>query len=285
MNVPGLEDFLDLPPWEWPEGSGNRFREVLLNRAAPRSDRLIAAELAGNLVVMDDKLAEALMMIVRNGAESEELRERAAISFGAALEQSDINEFEDPDDSPITERTFRAIQNLLRKLYDDDSTPKRVRRRILEAAVHAPQDWQRNAIRKAYASGDAEWMLTAVFGMRWVRGFDDQILEALQSSDAEIHYEAVEAAGNWELPAAWPHIAKLLRDRATPKPLLLAAIGAAAGIRPTEATEILSNLADSHDEDIAEAASEAIAIAEGRGDDDLEDDDEEEEEKKTGWIN
>jgi len=88
-------------------------------------------------------------------------------------------------------------------------------------------------------------MLTAVFAMRWVRGFDNQILAALESADANIHYEAVHAAGNWELDAAWPHIVELLNDPDTPKPLLLAAIGAAGSIRPAEAGMILVDLADS----------------------------------------
>jgi uncharacterized protein (UPF0147 family) len=221
------------------------------------------------------------MAILHNSEESDQLRAKAAISLGPVLEQADLNEFDDPGDTPVTERTFQTIQNLLRKLYADADIPEEVRRRILEAAVRAPQDWQQDAIRKAYSSGDRDWMLTAVFAMRWMRGFDPQILEALRSSDAEIHYEAVEAAGTWELEAAWSHIAMLVENPATPKPLLLAAIGATGGIRPNEARETLSELADSDDEDIAAAAEEAIAMAEGRGDFE----DEEEDTGGSGWIN
>jgi HEAT repeat protein len=102
--------------------------------------------------------------------------------------------------------------------------------------------------------------------MRWVRGFDNQILEALKSADPELHYEAVNAAGNWELDAAWPRIVALLNDTDTPKPLLLAAIGAAASIRPQEAGELLIDLAASDDEEIAEAADEAIAMSQPTSD-------------------
>jgi HEAT repeat protein len=105
-------------------------------------------------------------------------------------------------------------------------------------------------------------MLTAVFSMRWVRGFDDQILAALKSADPEIHYEAVKAAGNWELDAAWYHVVKLVGDPHTSKRLLLAAIGALGSIRPAEAPKILADVADSDDEEIAEAAEEAMAMAE-----------------------
>jgi len=54
--------------------------------------------------------------------------------------------------------------------------------------------------------------------------------------------------------------------------LLLAAIGAAGSIRPAEAREILADLADSDDEEIAEAAEEAMAMVEVALDE--EDDDE-----------
>jgi hypothetical protein len=108
--------------------------------------------------------------------------------------------------------------------------------------------------------------------MRFVRGFDAQILEALGSKDPDVRYEAVCAAGNWGVAAAWSYIASLVTSAKTDKPLLLAAIDAVASIRPQEASAILGDLADSDDEDIAEAACEALAMAEGGSDDD--DDDE-----------
>ena len=62
----------------------------------------------------------------------------------------------------------------------------------------------------------------------------------------------------------------------TDKPLLFAAIEAVASIRPEEAPEILGDLTDSDDEDIVEAAFEALAMAEGptEDEDDEESDDE-----------
>ena len=74
------------------------------------------------------------------------------------------------------------------------------------------------------------------------------------------------------MDAAWPHIAALVTSGDTDKPLLLAAIDAAAGIRPREAVEVLADLTDSEDEDIAEAAHEALAIAEGFPEEDEDDD-------------
>jgi hypothetical protein len=97
--------------------------------------------------------------------------------------------------------------------------------------------------------------------MRFIRGFDDQIVEVLESENPEIHYQAVCAAGIWEVDAAWSHVAGLVTSEGTDKPLLLAAIEAVANIRPQEAAEILTDLIDSKDEDIAEAILEALAMA------------------------
>jgi hypothetical protein len=282
-----LKSFEHIPPWEWPRDAGKRFLEVLMDRRAKKSDRLIAAELAGDYTVINDQLADSLLAIIRRPDEPRQLRATAAIALGPALEAAETDGFEDPDDVPISERTFHNIQDSLQKLYFDNSVPKEVRRRILEASVRSPQDWHGNAIKDAYSSGDQEWMLTAVFAMRWVHGFDDQILEALNSADPDIHLEAVKAAGNWELAAAWPHMAALIEDASTPKPLLLAAIGAAASVHPAEAGPILVDLAASEDEDIAEAADEAMMMAEGmlhQEDDEEDEDDEDDEESEDEWI-
>src|SRR5262249_4136636 len=143
------------------------------------------------------------------------------------------------------------------------SATKEVRRRVLETSVRAPEDWHRDAIRTAWASDDDAWKLTAVFCMGFVKGFDDQIEEALNSQDPDTHYEAVVAAGNWGIDAAWPHIADLLASESTEKPLLLAAIEAVPSIRPDDAAEILGDLLDSDDEDIVGAVEEALAMAKG----------------------
>jgi hypothetical protein len=283
-NRTDFRSLIDVPPWDWPRDAGKRFLEVLNDRQASEEDRLIVAGLAGSLTVINDALADALMGIVCSADQPEELRAAAAISLGPVLEQADTSGFEDdPEDIRITAQTFHRIQLTLHTVYADDSVPRLVRRRILEASVRSPQDWHRDAISQAYLSGDRDWMLTALFAMERVRGFDVQILEALKSGDPEIQYEAVSAAGNWELDAAWDHVAALAEDSAAPKALRIAAIGAVGGIRPLEATGILSKLTESDDEDIAETAEEALMMAEARSGDGFDEDDEDEDE--DAWLN
>ncbi|MCF8080315.1 MAG: hypothetical protein K9K88_13640 [Desulfobacterales bacterium] len=265
MDLKILEE---TPPWEWPDGAGKMLFDVVTDHQADAGDRILAAELAGDITVIDDDIAEALLHILQDSSEPEALRGQSAIALGPVLDLADMDGFDDPDDVPISEEMFGNIQESFRRLYLDAAVPKNVRRRILEASVRAPQDWHRDAIRAAYASADEDWQLTAIFSMRWVRGFKKQFLEALESSNPEIHYQAVCAAGNWELDAAWPHVSSLLREPVNNKPLLLAAIDAAAAIRPQKARSILMDLTQSDDEDIADAAEEALGMARDDFDDD-----------------
>jgi hypothetical protein len=250
----------DTPPWEWPEEADDFIIEILRDDHADKSERLLAAELAGDSTVINEELVDALLSIVLRGDETEELLCQAVLSLGPVLEYAYIDGFDDPE-IPISEGTFHRLQESLRKLYLDTDLAKNVRRRILEASVRAPQDWHQDAVRAAYSFDDQLWKLTAVFCMRFVRGFDQQIIEALESDDPEIHYQAVCAAGSWGLKAAWSHVAGLVSSENTDKPLLLAAIEAVVNMRPLEAAEILTDFVNSEDEDISEATLEALALA------------------------
>jgi len=119
--------------------------------------------------------------------------------------------------------------------------------RLMHPTVSWPQDWHQDAVRAAYSSDDEEWRLTAVFCMRFVRGFEKEIVESLATKNPDIRYEAV-----------------------------VAAIDAISSIRPAEASEMLIDLIESQDEDIVEAAHEAMAMAEAleHGEWDEDDDDE-----------
>ena len=191
-----------------------------------------------------------------------ELRARAAISFGPVFEHVDLYEFEDPDDNVVSEGTFRKVQAALRKLYYDAGVPVVVRRCILETTVMVPEAWHSSAVRAAFACDDEDWQRTAVSCMRFLEGFDRQILSALENGNPDIRYQALLAAGAWNLEKAWPHVASLIADPGGDKTMLLAAIDAAAGIGTPEAVTSLVRLLNSDDEDIVEAVEEALFMLE-----------------------
>ena len=273
-----LTRLAQLPPWQWPPDIGNTLLAVLRDRTADESDQLLAAEMAGEIVAINDDLAGVLLSIIDDTTASDDLRSRAALALGPVLEDMDMDSIGDIpglddglDPPPISEHTFHRIQQSLRARYQETDIPKEIRRRILEASVRAPADWHPDAVRAAYSSEDRDWRLTAVFAMRWVAGFGDEIVAALDNPDEEIRYEAVCAAGNWDIDGTWPHVSALLTAPDTDKALLLAAIEAAASINPHKAKPLLAELTDSQDTDIADAADSAMMMASSPFDHDLDD--------------
>jgi len=251
----------ETPPWEWPRGAGELLLDILEDKAASLSDRLLAADLAGGFTVIEDEIAETLLTVVCDGRELAPLRLAAAISLGPGLEHADMAGFDDPDDILLSGTMVREIQGTLRRLYRDADVPDEVRRGVLEASVRSPEPWHADAVRAAYHSGDEAWALTAVFCMRFLPGFEERIVEALESENQQIHYNAVQAAGAWGVDAAWGHVHELVTSPGTEKFLLIAAIYAIASIRPEDGWEILEELSDSEDDEIAEAAFDALAWA------------------------
>ena len=280
MNLKSLKD---IPPWDWPENASGMILEALQDGNAKMSEKLLAADLAGEITVMNDEMARTLIQIVSEQSQPEDLRANAAIALGPGLEEADINGFDETLDNALSEKTIRNLQRSLRKIFFEVNVPKEVRRRVLESSVRCPEEWHKGAVRGICTSDDEEWRLTAVFCMRYIRGFESQIFEALESQNPDIQYEAVRAAGEWELKSAWPHVAALLATASADKDLLLAAIDAAAVINPEEASEYLDRLAESKDEDVAEAALDALLEMDHEAswdedDEDFYEDDEEEDE-------
>lgn len=72
----------DTPPWDWPEDADREFLRILRDDRASASDRMIAAELAGDFTVVNDEIANALLSIASTDRESEELRARGCDFFG-----------------------------------------------------------------------------------------------------------------------------------------------------------------------------------------------------------
>lgn len=261
-----MRTLYEIPPWDWPADAGETLLAALKSRTvgADDPDRLLAAELAGNLIVMNDDIAGVLLDIIRDPAEPAGMRGAAAIALGPALEELHLELFDDIEGPVVSEQAARAIREGLRQAYQDADAPKEVRRRALEASVRAEADWHAGAVRAAYDSGDDEWRLTAVFCMSYVAGFEREIEEALESDDPILVYEAVRAAGNRGVEAAWPRIRELiLLGGEGDRSLLLAAIDAVPTVMPEEAEDALVDLSDSDDAEIAEAATDAIVMARG----------------------
>lgn len=260
-NLELVRDLAETPAWEWPPEARDALLAVLDDHQVKPEERLLAAELSGDAVVVDDTVANRLLALLRDPSESDELRGQAAISLGPALELGDLHGFEDEDMTPISEAVFGAALEALHAVYTDARCPTDVRRRALEAAVRADGAWQAGAVRAAYASDDPGWRQTAVFCMGFLPGFEQHTLADLDDPDERVQREAVRAAALRGLSKAWRKIKALAQSATCPKGVRLAAIDAVADLRPHKAQEVLEDLLRHEDEDLARAAREALIAA------------------------
>lgn len=260
MNLRELSEY---PPWEWPEEAQEIILTTLKDTASDPADRRVAVDLASSVAVADESTVDSLLDIVRNGKESEELRGCAAVALGPTLQFSDEYDYDgwEPEEEIISEDTFHVLQEELQRMYSDEQVPLHVRRKILEASVRAPRNWHADAVRENYSSGDPQRLLTAVFCMNYIEGFDKEILEALDSSDPKVRFEAVRAAGSQGVTEAWFHVSRLARSDRTDKGLRLAAIAALSELLPEKSTDILESLVESPDADVSSVAEEALSMA------------------------
>ncbi|MFP4601169.1 MAG: HEAT repeat domain-containing protein [Persicimonas sp.] len=210
--------------------------------------------------IHDDAGARRMLDILTDPEADDELRAQAAIKLGPGLQLCD----ERIDWEDITlyfgKAAFEEIDQTFRRLYHDASTPKLVRRRILEAAVRAPMDWHEGAVRAALETDDDDWRQTAVFGMGNIPGFEDQLLDIVQRDDLSegVLREAVRAAGARELDKAEPIVRRVALDESRESYTRQLAIEALIWCGNDRSERALEKLKRHSDSDIAEVAEWAL---------------------------
>lgn len=271
-----LTDLQIIPAWDWPESARQTILKSLTNRSAPLDERLLAAEMAYDVSPDHDDVVTALADVVNEAGAPEGLRARAALAIGPALETAFQGVASEAGES-LSEPVFRKAQKALKRIYDNANEAGEVRRCVFEALVRAPEEWHKAAIREAYDREDPAWQSSAVFAMRFVPGFKDEILEALESEDEEVLFNAICAAAERDVRDAWPYIAELVADETTTTEILIAAIDATPMLAPDAdaVAEALEPLLMNDNEEIVEAATEAMSSVGEAGEDEDWDEDEE----------
>jgi HEAT repeat protein len=129
----------------------------------------------------------------------------------------------------------------------------------LESLAYVSNEEVEQLIREAYASENQALRVTAVLAMgrSGDRQYSDVIHKELPNVLPAMRLEAARAAGELEISDAVPELGKLLDD---PDPeVALVAIGALGQIGGESARQILQRAAESDDDEIVEAAEEALA--------------------------
>lgn len=254
------------PPVEAFEEANQELVRAL--RSGNREVRAFALAEASPMV--DDEIASELLRFARDPEKPEEERGDALIALGPALETCSYEEADDGSlpaplpgeedwwDLPLGSAAYREVGEALRRIYLDAAQPKLVRRRALEAAVRAPRDWQRDAAASAWGSDDPEWRLTAVFAMGYLPGFTAEIEKGLDSEELPIARQALLAVGRAGIEELADRLLATAEDPDADRELRLAAIEALGELGPEDAEDLLAELGQSDDRELAAAAEEAL---------------------------
>lgn len=207
----------------------------------------------------DVRLISPLIRRLERDADPD-VRAAAALSLGRFLL---LGEF-DQIDAGAAQR----VETALLTAYHAEDQDVWVQRRVLEALANSSHGELPDMILDAYEEHDDILRIGAVFAMgrsadpRWNR----YVLQELGSSDSAILYEAARASGELEIEEAVPDLVRLLGDEDVE--IRDAAVWALGRIGGPEARRALQACCASADEDLVEAAEEALSELEFMAGDD-----------------
>jgi hypothetical protein len=165
----------------------------------------------------------------------------------------------------LPEQDTVAAQEIAIRLLQDPNEPVEVKRRALEAIANCSHPIVPGAIEAAYES-DEHWMRVSslyAIGRSCDERWESIVLEALETDDAEMRYEAARAAGELEIAEAVPLLGRLLLDN--DREILEVVVWSLGEIGGKEAIRILEALAETaeetEDDDLMEAVEDAIGNA------------------------
>lgn len=202
------------------------------------------------------------------------VRAQAAMALGRFALLAELGDI-------IGERAARVRDSLLRAI-EREGEDREVRRRAIESVAYLSDAPVREIIDEAYASGDEQMRLSAVFAMGRTadRHWAGVILRELHSPTPAMRYEAARAAGEISLRPTVPDLIGLLADSdAEVRQMAAWALGQVGG---PQARRALEACRAAPDEAMREAAEEAISeldfasepldmlIVEPSGDDEME---------------
>jgi HEAT repeat protein len=149
-------------------------------------------------------LIPVLINMMENDSDTE-VRAAAASALGRFIYLGELEEIPENALHHVEDRLLQTCQG---------SADTLVRRRALEALGFSGRAEVVKLIENAYASGDTDWMASALFAMGRSANEDwtPMVQDMLESLHPAIRLEAARAAGELEISASVPRLVELLND-------------------------------------------------------------------------
>ncbi len=192
-----------------------------------------------------------------------DVRAHAISALGRYIFEGEAATYEGWDhyETRVTREDYERVAEFLLRTAQDTDEALETRRYAIEAlAFRADDPAVMDLIEWAYNHRDRRLKASAIFAMarnadgRWT----EYILAEMSSTDPEIQYEAVHAAGQLALPEATETLIRLAQNKEVRKSLRLLSIHALGETGDERAYPVLDQLSRSRDRDVREVAREAI---------------------------
>jgi HEAT repeat protein len=195
------------------------------------------------------ELIDKLIALMRHDP-VEDVRAAAAESLGRFMLLGEMNK--------LSQRRRAQVYSALMAVLLTTSEDSAEYARALESVAYVSNDEVDYFVRAAYKSEDDDLRVSAVAAMGRSADpvYEDIVRNELNSESADMRAEAAAAAGELELVESVAQLGKMLDD---PMPFVaIAAIDALAAIGTREAQGHLERASESDDDEVAEAAEEAL---------------------------
>jgi HEAT repeat protein len=229
------------------------FREIALLNLKDSSSPV--RQKAVDLLWTDESVEtmQSLMQLAESDTDST-VRTRALENLGRFLLLGEYGE--------IPADLAADAQAMTLAIHQDEREPIEIRRRALEALANSSHASVEQLIRAAYADGNQELRLAALFAMGRTcsKIWRDQLLDELENDNFEFVYEAIRACGHIQLEESVQRIAEYAFSE--DQEIQTMAIWSLGEIGGRQAFEVLTRLdEDAEDDALATAIDEALDAA------------------------
>ncbi len=216
-------------------------------------------------ILWEDETIEVMDRFIELAAndQSTSVREAALKSLERFILKGELGELPEIE-------TIRA-QQIAVSMLNAEHEAVEIRRRALEAIANCSHEVVPGAIQTAYRTSERIMKLGAVYAMG--RTCDDRweaiIIDELDSTDDEMRFEAVRAAGELQLGAAVPKLGRIVTEAdAEIQDMAIWSLGEIGGREALRILRAVQELAEENeDEDLISAIEDAIGNASMAGGD------------------
>ncbi len=153
----------------------------------------------------DDSIGNLLIEIIENKDLSIKIRQEAMSNLASRLDMEIKRKILESKKISFSNNFMKNIEGFFKDMYFNESEDVFLRQACLIASAVFNRAWISEEVEKTYKLG-GKWKTYAIYAMKFVPGFNKEIIESLEDKNQENEIHAIIAAGERNLIEALPFI-------------------------------------------------------------------------------